>query len=240
MSLRYNIPWVEHTFANPTLTTQLLSKEREDGNISQRDYDVALRFLPGRHRYYGLLGGLLATPIVLAFRKPSWSQIRTYTLITGATVGGFTAGRALCLNAHVKFVKSLEDPAGFSRALENIQREIGSIIPRGPEIVRPFEEAQDKRAIGTNETTLTAPSSAPTSATSTKPKSKWDDIRAANTPVKSSLWDSVRESHEKSHLSPQAEGEGELSEAEHRRQEQAAFDALLERERKLSQDRDFQ
>lgn len=205
-----------------------------------------------------LLGGLLATPIVLAFRKPSWSQIRTYTLITGATVGGFTAGRALCLNAHVKFVKSLEDPAGFSRALENIQREIGSIIPRGPEIVRPFEEAQDKRAIGavptsssqgstysnpatgTNETTLTAPSSAPTSATSTKPKSKWDDIRAANTPVKSSLWDSVRESHEKSHLSPQAEGEGELSEAEHRRQEQAAFDALLERERKLSQDRDFQ
>lgn len=64
MSLRYNIPWVEHTFANPTLTTQLLSKEREDGNISQRDYDVALRFLPGRHRYYGVCSPISALMFV--------------------------------------------------------------------------------------------------------------------------------------------------------------------------------
>ncbi|TFK77010.1 hypothetical protein BDN72DRAFT_22667 [Pluteus cervinus] len=245
MSLRYNISWVERTFSSSSVAESLLRPERDAGNISPRDYDAAVHFFSGRHKFYGFLGGVFAAPLVLAFRKPSWSAVRTYGLMTAATVGGFSIGRAFCLNAHVKFVRSIEDPVGFARAFSNIQQ--GTGVPRGPEIVRTFEGTSEEppsiemtnneswgAPVGTSE-----PSTPASTAPTTKPKSKWDEIRSANSSAKGSLWDKVRESHEKTRIASNQEPEDlnnpkPQSDAQRRKDEQLAFDALLEKERNVS------
>lgn len=51
-TLNYNIRWIEQTFHSLSLTESLLSPERESGNLTTNDYELAIRFLPGFHRHY--------------------------------------------------------------------------------------------------------------------------------------------------------------------------------------------
>lgn len=53
-SLNYNITWIDRTFHSRSVTEALLAPERESGNISHNDYELATRFLPGPHRHYSV------------------------------------------------------------------------------------------------------------------------------------------------------------------------------------------
>ena len=50
--LRYNMDWMYSAFGSRATAEALLSPERESGNLTTRDYDAAIKFLPGLHRYY--------------------------------------------------------------------------------------------------------------------------------------------------------------------------------------------
>ena len=45
----------------------------------------------------------------------------------------------MSISAHFSFVRSIENPAGFSMALDNIQRNMGGFSLPGPVIVRQSE-----------------------------------------------------------------------------------------------------
>lgn len=70
-----------------------------------------------------------------------------------------------------------------------------------------------------------------------RPLSKWDQIRNNAAPSTSSSWDALRQKHEKSQLqqsSTAPTNQNTEQQQDDRAVEQAKFDALLERERKLS------
>ena len=50
--LHYNVNWMSSAFKSRAAAEALLSPELESGNLSYRDYDTAIQFLPGPHRYY--------------------------------------------------------------------------------------------------------------------------------------------------------------------------------------------
>ena len=50
--LHYDIDWMDSTFRTRAVAEALLSPERESGNLTSRDYDAAIHFLPGSHRHY--------------------------------------------------------------------------------------------------------------------------------------------------------------------------------------------
>lgn len=45
-------------------------------------------------------------------------------------------GLAFTATKHYNFVRALEDPSGFGRALDNIQDRTGRFLPQGPAIIR--------------------------------------------------------------------------------------------------------
>lgn len=62
-SLNYNITWIDRTFHSRAVTEALLAPERDSGNISHNDYELATRFLPGLHRHYSVHSHLTTLPI---------------------------------------------------------------------------------------------------------------------------------------------------------------------------------
>ena len=50
--LQYNANWINSAFKSRATAEALLSPERESGNLTTRDYDAAIQFLPGTHHYY--------------------------------------------------------------------------------------------------------------------------------------------------------------------------------------------
>jgi hypothetical protein len=56
--------------------------------------------------------------------------------MTSASVVGVLVGHMISLSAHLSFVRSIENPAGFSQALDNIQKNMGGFFSLpGPVIV---------------------------------------------------------------------------------------------------------
>jgi hypothetical protein len=51
-------------------------------------------------------------------------------------MAGFAAGHTVSVAKHYNFVRTLENPIGFSKALDNVQHRVGSVMPAGPVIVR--------------------------------------------------------------------------------------------------------
>ncbi|RDB28817.1 hypothetical protein Hypma_015432 [Hypsizygus marmoreus] len=240
--LRYNVRWVEQTFHTRAATEALLSPERENGNLTSHDYDAAAAFFPGFHRHYRLVGGVAAIPLLYTVRKPTWSNARSYIFLTTASFAGFVIGHALSLTAHFNFVRSIENPDGFSQAMDNIQKNTGSFAPQGPVIVRQgrkIEVDHDPDAPPLDSSPTPAPSSAPTdSLTPIKPATKWDEIRALNARAASnSSWDALRQRHERARVpapsSSPSEDDFERTRGDDRAAEQARFDELLEKERHM-------
>lgn len=244
-TLRYNVRWIESTFPSRTVAESLLSPERESGNITTHDYEAATLFLPGYHRYYRHLGSLLAIPLLYAIRRPHWSNIRSYLFLTTASFGGFVIGHVMSLSEHYNFVRSIENPEGFSQALENIQKKIGSFPPPGPTIVRQggkwaVDHDTDTPPLDTSPVAhhSTAPRSTLDNVPpSIKPMSKWDQIRAANSRTSTnSSWDALRQKHERARMPPSPSARSETFERTRggdRAAEQAKFDELLEKERNM-------
>ncbi|KAF8640929.1 hypothetical protein AX17_000576 [Amanita inopinata Kibby_2008] len=249
-SLTYNIRWIENTFDSHPTTETLLAPQRESGNITTNDYELATRFLPASHRHYRIIGGLAAIPVVYAFRKPGWSTPKSYIALSIATMAGFVLGHTFSVSQHYKFVRALEDPIGFSRALENIQRDLGGVVPQGPVIIRhcrsPDSDHDEHAAHESAEPSYSpvVPSPLPTANPTSPPlksTSRWDHIRAENARTTSlSSWDAIRQKHEKTQLSKSGVSVRANSEERQERRhddgatEQAQFDALLEKERHLS------
>jgi len=50
----YNVGWMADTFHSRSAVESLLGPQRAAGNISFHDYDAAMSFLPGYHRFYGV------------------------------------------------------------------------------------------------------------------------------------------------------------------------------------------
>jgi hypothetical protein len=50
--LYYNIKWMNSAFTSRAAAEALLSPERDSGNLTSRDYDAAIQFLPNTHSYY--------------------------------------------------------------------------------------------------------------------------------------------------------------------------------------------
>ncbi|KAF5377435.1 hypothetical protein D9615_005322 [Tricholomella constricta] len=244
-TLRYNVRWIENTFTSRTTTQSLLAPERDAGNISSHDYDAATHFLPAFHRHYRYVGGLLGIPLMYAVRRPNWSNTRTYLFLTTASFGGFLIGHVMSLSAHYNFVRSIENPEGFSQALDNIQKNTGSFPLPGPIIVRQggkwaVDHDPDTPPIHTPPMTRDTTAPSPTTDTapaSIKSTSKWDQIRAVNSRTSTnSSWDALRQNHERARVpaSPTSMNEGfERTRAEDRAAEQAKFDELLEKERNM-------
>jgi hypothetical protein len=162
MTLTYNVRWIERTFSSPAVTESLLSQERESGNITYSDYEAAIRFFPGPNRFYRVrlfflprfqsaeqlllfqwAGGIAAIPITFALRRPGWSNLRTYFFMTASSLAGVVVGHTMSIQAHLRFVRSIENPQGFSEALNNIQKTTGGASLLGPVIVRDAKSTFD-------------------------------------------------------------------------------------------------
>jgi hypothetical protein len=48
----------------------------------------------------------------------------------------------MALTKHYRFVRSLENPTGFARALDNVQSRTGRAMPPGPVIVRADQQPE--------------------------------------------------------------------------------------------------
>ncbi|KAK2461843.1 hypothetical protein APHAL10511_006306 [Amanita phalloides] len=240
-TLNYNITWIEQTFRSRSVTETLLGPEHESGNITTNDYHLATRFLPGPHRYYRTFGGA-GFPVLYAFRRPNWT-LKTYAILLIGSITGSFIGHAVSVTKHYNFVRSLENPIGFSRALENVQHCVGGVLPSGPVIIsrKPrVDDMEDASEPGAADVVKHDVKSEPKSS---KPMSKWEQIRAMNaSSAPTSSWDTIRQKEEKAQLSKSGVSvnhDREIlpdSRPVDRAAQQAEFDAMLERERQGSSD----
>ncbi|KXN89940.1 hypothetical protein AN958_04944 [Leucoagaricus sp. SymC.cos] len=241
----YNVRWMTNTFNTRARVESLLGPEQAAGNVSTHDYNAAINFLPGFHRYYGVP----ALSAVYVLRRPSWSQLRTLGLAAGSAFGSLAVGNALTLKSHYDFVRSLNNPGGFARAVDRIQKQSGRPPPSSPVIQRKYNveeelhgNIEDRQELATPEPVAEPLSQSPhtqpqTSSAETRPSRRWDQIRAANAATtSSSSWDALRQKHEK----PRIQNSGTATsskipneQVDDRTAEQAEFDALLEKERNI-------
>ncbi|KAG5654105.1 hypothetical protein H0H81_007519 [Sphagnurus paluster] len=246
-TLRYNIRWIESTFSSRTATEALLGPERESGNVTSHDYDAATEFFPGFHRHYRVR--IIIIVLIRPLSVLCHAVLRSDVIYTPSLCRpGFLIGHVMSISAHYNFVRSIENPEGFSQALDNIQKNTGSFPPNGPIIVRQGGKwAVDHDAEvpvlenGSHGESSPVPSTqTPTKdpVPSIKPMSKWDQIRAANSrTTPHSSWDALRQNHERARVSPEgassATPEFERTRGDDRALEQAKFDELLEKERNM-------
>ncbi|EPQ60720.1 hypothetical protein GLOTRDRAFT_135354 [Gloeophyllum trabeum ATCC 11539] len=123
----YPTRYLELVFKGRRRTEELLKPELENGNLTPHDYEQSTRFLGAPTQTgFGLSGTLL--PYVVgpfAARLPAFRNLRlvpvkvsTVAFFTG--ILGYGVGEAYRIRSHIRFAKSLENPAGFERAVENV------------------------------------------------------------------------------------------------------------------------
>ncbi|KAI0080082.1 hypothetical protein K474DRAFT_1658343 [Panus rudis PR-1116 ss-1] len=201
------------------------------------------------------------------------------SFITGTM--GATWGQIERAKAHLQFTKSLENPTGFAQALENVNRRTGGTEPLGWTVpgarrdIKPAGEGQEEapssdggwvaadnssqregNILTSSPNIFVDPptsNSSPGASQSSRPRSKWDEIREANarSSAQNSTWDHLRQAHERERIQNAASATSSSSpdfvldtpvvvtpggtSDEERRLEQARFDALLEAERRKAQ-----
>ncbi len=64
--------------------------------------------------------------------------MRTLAIASGGTFGSLALGNGLTLKTHFDFVRSLDNPRGFARAIEHIEKQSGISMPTGPVITRKY------------------------------------------------------------------------------------------------------
>ncbi|KAF9650044.1 hypothetical protein BDM02DRAFT_3268241 [Thelephora ganbajun] len=128
----YPLRWIEGTFNSKEKTETLFRPEVENGNITYHDMELAQSFFSNKTRYlpflYSNLAFLSTVTYSRWFARPKWSLTKLVTIGTFLGLGSYTFGFNRKLAAHFRFARSLENPAGFNRALRNINARLG-----GPE-----------------------------------------------------------------------------------------------------------
>lgn len=151
----YSLSWVESVFSSKEVAENLLSVERESGNLTSADYEKASDFLPRAKFYsyhpvrifvYGTfilssstqLGGLVLCTLAAAFgiqhRKPGWANLQKASVVVSFGIAGYAIGKFNMLKVHARFLSSIDNPQGFVEAIRNIESRTGlhNQLTRGP------------------------------------------------------------------------------------------------------------
>ncbi|EIM79291.1 uncharacterized protein STEHIDRAFT_150993 [Stereum hirsutum FP-91666 SS1] len=130
----YPFTFTARNFSTSEQTAGLLRPELEKGTITPHDFQAAVDFYPGGHRTYFFKGlaaggaGFVAYDVL----RPVRAKPRNILASIATLAGGGLLGLYFSFRAHLQFVNSLHDRAGFWRALENVNTLVG-----GPHI-RPL------------------------------------------------------------------------------------------------------
>ncbi|TEB39285.1 hypothetical protein FA13DRAFT_1725271 [Coprinellus micaceus] len=255
-AIEYNLIWMERTFKERRTTERLLAPELENGILTQHDYDLAVNFLPGLHRHYNSLGTVLGAGAAYGAKRtqPKWTTGRTASFVFLGALTGRAIGSALAVYAHYRFIDQIREPEGFSKAMDNIQQRMGTPRVGGAPIIikRPNNDTSSSSSsefppmpdgFSQPQPVTDRLETAPVPPMSTSPPSQhlqettWDRIRKANgNGASQSSWDTIRQNHEKAQIQRRPPSQTHpLSDdpryPANRLDEQATFDAMLEKER---------
>ncbi|KAJ7170190.1 hypothetical protein C8R46DRAFT_1217790 [Mycena filopes] len=252
----YNPRWMDSTFRSPKEAKSLLGPELESGNLSRRDYDALLKTLPGfrftevraalsaagmftsRARQIKIIGGyvlgsLLGSSYRLYQHRNLFNGVENITGFARAMDNikakvGYTPGAVVFVRP---LFPSMEDGGEPEHAFE---QDAPQDIPTDESM--PEEPQQQPLRVVRASPPPTATASSP------QPRSRWDEIRAERRRPEGpgKAWDNIRAGRrpDGSPLPKQELRDGPDS-AElpfrdsDRAAEQANFDALLEKERKM-------
>ncbi|KAJ7675319.1 hypothetical protein B0H17DRAFT_132082 [Mycena rosella] len=232
----YNVSWMDRTFSAVKRSESLLAPELQNGNLSRRDYDALMRSLPGLHHSEFLGYVVSGAGVFLYSRKTPKLSVGIIGYILGLALG-----KGLRVYTHTSYFRSIENINGFSQAMDNVKLE----IPFQQEADTPYGESPEPSVAVARTPALPASASQAPLA-----KSRWEEIRAvrraADGPGKA--WENIRQGRKPdgTPLSKQTASETERSESDNgqswtsafrdndRAAEQASFDAMLEKERKMS------
>jgi hypothetical protein len=67
MSRYYPIAWLNNTFKSQETTQKLLQPQLHNGILTEHDYQLAVKFLPGWHRYYDYAYALSSSFFTLSY-----------------------------------------------------------------------------------------------------------------------------------------------------------------------------
>lgn len=162
--------------------------------------------------------------MVPLFKNPKWSRGRQLASLFGLGVVGHATGRLYCGVAHLNYVRSLDHPYGFQKAINDVQAQVGT--PKtgrrltfqwhyevSPDDIDPEEQISTSTycphwihlihsltfITGSNLVLdINSESQQTNGPPVSRPKSKWDEIRSANNgAARNSTWDTIRQQHEK-------------------------------------------
>lgn len=258
MSYLSTIVWLHKTFTTRQRTAELLRPEVDEHILSQHDYELATRFLPGPGMNWHLVYGIGTSAAVYGygsyFTRPRWNNWRVRLGSVAAFLAGSTYGTFRQLMLHYRFANTLENPQGFIMALNHVDEKLGGsgqigfgfseILAKKPE-VRPDLDHADRvqdTDMGPEEGWVRDQDNSNDSLSNSNPiqsKTRWDDIRAVNSRnTGQSSWDTIRQRYERSRLpasnAPPSDSSS-ATEVDERTAAQAKFDALLEAERRRGQ-----
>ncbi|KAI1793943.1 hypothetical protein LXA43DRAFT_884595 [Ganoderma leucocontextum] len=222
--------WFDNAFTSHIRTEQLLRPDLESGLLSQHDFNLAVSFLPGYHRYlpyiHTALWGSLAGLALFRFR----SRIRFPTTVVGVSaVSGYGFGLFHYFRQHRKFAENLDDRQAFLLVLENVNKRLGNQSSLFPQLEEQklFETIMNRKQENGEvlspdvefvpDTDSTTDGVAPSAGASsrpakvaedayTRPTSTWEGIREANAQNtgRHSSWDELRQSHERQRVAESA------------------------------------
>ncbi|QRV76077.1 hypothetical protein RhiJN_04092 [Ceratobasidium sp. AG-Ba] len=242
-----------HIHVRDPATREILRRQMEKGNITHTDITTLQRYQQSwDYSRIGLLGGALTTSVWGRFiRQPPLPVGRLFGLSTLAAFVGASLGTGFQVRAGIQAVNSLENPDRFKKALVEMSQEL--LAQRQAALRRITGSQQPGNAVQSGEETKLAdswdnrsrqssPAAAPVTpghlAKGAPSGDRWSQLRAQKPTAQPTAWDTIRQTHEPSSPSPSTQNEPmiESDEDKRRRQAQAEFDALLERERKMGQD----
>ncbi|KAH6917295.1 hypothetical protein BKA70DRAFT_1555834 [Coprinopsis sp. MPI-PUGE-AT-0042] len=236
--LEVDLLFLERTFRSRAKAEELLNPEREAVTINPSDYEATVSYFPNKlRRNYNTIGTIAGAGLGYTLRQPKWTPGRLGTVVFMSALTGRAVGSAYSVFSAYNFFRTLQDPAGFGKAIDNVKQRIehpGS-VPSATSDLPPAEDAPAPIPPVLTSSNDSPDAPAPTSGA---PAGAWDRIRAANTKqARQSSWDSLRQTHERTNI-PTAQKQASSAEQGNRfyddtdrAAEQAKFDELLEKER---------
>lgn len=80
---------------------------------------------PSKLQIGGLLLFSLAAFLGVRYRRPYWTNFQAAGAVICLGFTGFTLGQLNMVKAHAQFLRSIENPKGFSNAMRNIESRTG-------------------------------------------------------------------------------------------------------------------
>lgn len=84
-----------------------------------------------------------AVGVAFRFRYPRLSAQKQILLLVGTALTGRIVGRLQQIFAHANYLHDIENPDGYKRAMENVQKDIGIPVHKGFVIGRSYQISPD-------------------------------------------------------------------------------------------------